>query len=240
MPTFEGKDIQAAIDAGLAALKLTRDKVTVDVLEEGKKGFLGFGKQPAIVTLNPITVAEPTPVEPEQPSVEDVATEPADQPEKAPMRQSREATIEALKQYITDITAQIGTPVTMTVTKEHKQVVFHLKTTKEGLLIGKHGKTINALQYLAQTYYDHHTKGKQLMMLDVGDYRQRRATIVKHLADKAAREVVATGKAVTLEPMPAFERKIVHGYLTNNRHVQTHSEGRGDRRVIVVESARSF
>lgn len=78
------------------------------------------------------------------------------------------------------------------------------------------------------------------MMLDVGDYRQRRATIVKHLADKAAREVVATGKAVTLEPMPAFERKIVHGYLTNNRHVQTHSEGRGDRRVIVVESARSF
>ncbi len=102
MPTFEGKDIQAAIDAGLAALKLTRDKVTVDVLEEGKKGFLGFGKQPAIVTLNPITVAEPTPVEPEQPSVEDVATEPADQPEKAPMRQSREATIEALKQYITE------------------------------------------------------------------------------------------------------------------------------------------
>ncbi|MEJ1294475.1 KH domain-containing protein [Latilactobacillus sakei] len=89
----------------------------------------------------------------------------ADQPEKAPMRQSREATIEALKQYITDITAQIGTPVTMTVTKEHKQVIFHLKTTKEGLLIGKHGKTINALQYLAQTYYDHHTKGKQLMML---------------------------------------------------------------------------
>ncbi|MEJ1294476.1 R3H domain-containing nucleic acid-binding protein [Latilactobacillus sakei] len=52
--------------------------------------------------------------------------------------------------------------------------------------------------------------------------------------------MVATGKAVTLEPMPAFERKIVHGYLTNNRHVQTHSEGRGDRRVIVVESARSF
>ncbi|WP_039098092.1 RNA-binding cell elongation regulator Jag/EloR [Latilactobacillus curvatus] len=241
MPTYEGSDIQAAVNEGLQAMHLTREEVSVDVLEAGKKGFLGFGRRLAVVRLTPneqpsqVKQSAPAPVQ------ELVELTPTDNLTSTPQKRKSGAETEAeLSAYLEAITAQIGTPVSIHVTHDHRSTTYHLKTDKEGLLIGKHGKTINALQYLAQTYFDHHMKGKQTIILEVGDYRQRRAAIVSHLADKAAREVVATGKPVFLEPMPAFERKIVHGHLATNHHVQTHSEGQGDRRSIVVELARTF
>lgn len=239
MQTFQGTDIQAAIDQGLKALNLTRDEVSVEVIDEGKKGFLGFGKKPAIVNLKKIKPA--TPLAPSQPEEAKPVTS-ATVAAKAPKahKQSENKAIQALSDYLRGITAQIGTPVTIKVQRQHKMLTYHLQTTKEGLLIGKHGKTINALQYLAQTYYNHHAKGKQTIMLEVGDYRQRRAAIIGHLADKAAREVIATGQAVKLEPMPSFERKLIHGHLADNHHVQTHSQGHGDRRYVVVELNRNF
>ncbi|KRM24301.1 RNA-binding cell elongation regulator Jag/EloR [Latilactobacillus graminis] len=239
MPTYEGSDMQAAIAEGLRAMHLTRDEVTIDVLEAGKKGFLGFGRRAALVRLTPNEQVAPT----KQPT--QVHSTQAPKTKEAPVsgsaKQESEVAITAkLIAYLTAITTQIGTPVRIQVTHDHRSSTYHLKTDKQGLLIGKHGKTINALQDLAQTYYDHHMKGKQTIILEVGDYRQRRAAIVNHLADKAAREVVATGKPVFLEPMPAFERKIVHGHLAANRHVKTHSEGQGNRRAVVVEPGRIF
>lgn len=240
MPTYEGSDIQAAINEGLQAMHLTREEVSVDVLEAGKKGFLGFGRRLAVVRLTPNEQSQtkqsvPAPVSaPVEPT-------PINHSTTTPQKQKSDAETETkLSAYLEAITAQIGTPVSIHVTHDHHSTTYHLKTDKEGLLIGKHGKTINALQYLAQTYFDHHMKGKQTIILEVGDYRQRRAAIISRLADKAAREVVATGKPVFLEPMPAFERKIVHGHLAANHHVQTHSEGQGNRRSIVVELARPF
>jgi spoIIIJ-associated protein len=237
--TFQGANIQAAIDQGLAVLKVTRDEVAVEVIEEGKKGFLGFGKKPAVVELKlvaPVISEAPTT------TAQTVAPiKPTAHPKPAKrVKQDEAEAVQAVSTYLSQMTTQIGTPVTIKVQRQHKVLTYHLETDKEGLLIGKHGKTINALQYLAQTYYNHHAKGKQTIILEVGDYRKRRAAILVHLADKAAREVVATGQSVKLDPMPAFERKIIHGHLTENSHVQTHSEGHGDRRYLVIDSNRSF
>lgn len=240
MPTYEGSDIQAAINEGLQAMHLTREEVSVDVLEAGKKGFLGFGRRLAVVRLTPNEQSQPKQSVPASVQAPAEPT-PIDHSTITPQKRKSDVETETeLSAYLEAITAQIGTPVSIHVTHDHRSTTYHLKTDKEGLLIGKHGKTINALQYLAQTYFDHHMKGKQTIILEVGDYRQRRAAIISRLADKAAREVVATGKPVFLEPMPAFERKIVHGHLAANHHVQTHSEGQGNRRSIVVELARPF
>lgn len=174
MPTYEGSDIQAAVNEGLQAMHLTREEVTVDVLEAGKKGFLGFGRRLAVVRLTPneqpsqVKQSAPAPVQaPVEPT-------PTDNLTSTPQKRKSGAETEAeLSAYLEAITAQIGTPVSIHVTHDHRSTTYHLKTDKEGLLIGKHGKTINALQYLAQTYFDHHMKGKQTIILEVGDYRQR-------------------------------------------------------------------
>ncbi len=109
---------------------------------------------------------------------------------------------------------------------------------KEAQLIGKHGKIINAIQYLAQTEFNRYGKAKWTIMVNVGDYRERRDAAVKRLAQKTARDVVATGAAVYLDPMPAFERKAIHSALSDNAYVETHSEGVDPRRYVVITPAR--
>ena len=111
---------------------------------------------------------------------------------------------------------------------------YQIATDKEALLIGKHGKIINAIQYLAQTEFNHYGKAKWTIMLNVGDYRERRDAAVRRLAEKSAREVIARGTSVYLDPMPAFERKAIHATLADNAYVTTHSEGNDPRRYVVI------
>ncbi|KRN28611.1 RNA-binding protein [Lactobacillus selangorensis] len=274
MPTFQGNTIQDAIEKGLAQLKLPQDRVNVKVISEGKKGFFGLGKKPAIVHLEeknvtvtnikPAASAAPVQAQSRAKAAKSTAAKPAgktpkkkavakkgpakkaaaskkkpvpqkEQPKK-PTRDDQIA-ISTATLHLTDITARIGTPTTVTVDRVDKtHVTYHLQTDKEGLLIGKHGKTINALQYLTQVYFNHNAHSKILVTLNVGRYRERREATLTRLADKAAREVIATGQPVFLDPMPSFERKQIHAHLADNQHVKTHSEGVDPHRYVIVTS----
>jgi len=221
MPTFQGKSIQAAITAGLATMKVARDAVNVEVISEGKRGFLGFGKQPAEVNL---TLIPETPVTTPQP----VAT--------ATPSDSRDdhTALTHVQDFLAETIKAMGIDVQISMTQKGSTVNFQLTTSQDALLIGKHGKIINALQYLAQTLFNHQGKRKLTIMLDVGDYRSRRAATVQRLATKSAREVVATGKSVYLDAMPSFERKVIHTALADHEFVTTRSEGRDPYRYVVV------
>ncbi|KRM35010.1 R3H domain protein [Agrilactobacillus composti DSM 18527 = JCM 14202] len=274
MPTFEGRTVQQSIEKGLKALKLSREEVTVVVLDEGKKGgFLGFGRKPAVVqvdaTPKPVSLEKPkdqkpqpiadTPrnagedavaqadkADPETKQKTPKATaKPAPKAKKASgakqgqqQRPSRKAdnkkVLKDLEAYITSICATLETPVQVKVAHARNEVVYQLDTNKEGLVIGKHGRTINSLQYLAQTYFNHFGRGKLRIVLNVGNYRQRREDTLKHLADRAAREVIATGKPYLLDDMPSFERKVIHQQLANNNHVDTTSEGKEPHRYVII------
>ncbi|KRM71668.1 RNA-binding cell elongation regulator Jag/EloR [Lacticaseibacillus brantae] len=222
MPTFQGKTIQAAIDAGLASMQVERDAVNVEVLTAGKRGFLGFGRQAAEVTLTLIPKPEPTPVATPAP--------------ETPVASSRndDTALAHVQSFLTETTKAMGLNVTVDQQQQGNEVTFQMTTDQDALLIGKHGKIINALQYLAQTLFNHQGKRKLSILLDVGDYRQRRATTVERLAGKSAREVVATGKSVYLDAMPALERKVIHATLADNEFVTTRSEGRDPYRYVVV------
>ncbi|MFC6169450.1 RNA-binding cell elongation regulator Jag/EloR [Loigolactobacillus jiayinensis] len=240
MPTFEGSTIQAAIQKGLTHLDLKRDAVNVEVVSEGRKGFLGIGRKPAIVSLAalPVTPPKVTAAAPQHVTPVAAAVVPAHpQPQQMTPAHKRddEQAVTALKAYLAAMAAAIDAPAKLSVQRASKnRLTIQMVTQKEGLLIGHHGKTINALQYLGQVYLNHHAHSKFALLLNVGDYRERRSGILARLADKTAREAIATGQPTMLEAMPAFERKQIHAHLADSPHVLTYSEGDEPHRYVVI------
>lgn len=259
MTIFTGKTEAAAIEAGLAALNSRRDQVITKVVTAPRKGLFGIGRRDAMVdvVLKPVVAAseaakkpvaaakssatakparraaaQPAPVA-AKPAV-DQPVEPTVTPEER--REQREAAVEAVQDYLANIVEQLGIDATLDVENTaHRQVRLEFTTDKEGLLIGKHGRTINALQSLGQLFLNHHGAAHVDLELDVAGYRERRAATLVRLAESTAREVVATGKPIYLDPMPSFERKQIHAVLAKNRHVTTYSAGKEPHRAVVIE-----
>ena len=254
MTIYTGKTEEAAIAAGLAALNSRRDQVVTKVVATPRKGFLGLGRREAMVDVVLKTVAEdataPAPAKSPAsksaaPAKAQVATTPAApataaEPTVTPQerRKRREAAIDAVQDYLATIVEQLGIDATIDAEAGgHRQVQLVFTTDKEGLLIGKHGRTINALQSLGQLFLNHHGAAHVELELDVANYRERRAATLTRLAESTAREVVATGKPIYLDPMPSFERKQIHAVLAKNRYVTTYSAGKEPHRAVVIEPA---
>ena len=258
MTIYTGKTEEAAIAAGLAALNSRRDQVVTKVVATPRKGFLGIGRREAMVDVVLKTVAEdsaaPVQSAPAKPAVKaqsaaaatatpaKAATQSATpaEPTVTPQerRKRREAAINAVQDYLATIVEQLGIDATIDAEAGgHRQVRLVFTTDKEGLLIGKHGRTINALQSLGQLFLNHHGAAHVELELDVANYRERRAATLTRLAESTAREVVATGKPIYLDPMPSFERKQIHAILAKNRYVTTYSAGKEPHRAVVIEPA---
>ncbi|MDT6979421.1 RNA-binding cell elongation regulator Jag/EloR [Levilactobacillus zymae] len=263
MTIFTGKTEAAAIAAGLAALNATREQVTVQVVTAARKGWLGIGHREAQIDVQlkvpAAAVAPTTSRAPQAPASENpkaassasttprvepavAATATSEQPahpaQSAQNSAQRQAAITAVADYVATIVDQLGIQATVAVQQPaRRQVRLVLTTDKEGLLIGKHGRTINALQSLAQLFLNHHGAAHVIVELDVADYRERRQATLARLADNTAREVVASGKPIYLDPMPSFERKQIHAALAKNRYVTTYSAGKEPHRAVVIEPA---
>jgi spoIIIJ-associated protein len=108
-----------------------------------------------------------------------------------------------------------------------------------GLLIGKHGSTIDALQHLAARFAYRGQADRKAVVIDAAGYRERREAALRRAADQAVSDAIAYGRPVELEPMSSPERRIVHTYLRDRTDVQTHSEGDEPERRLVVSPVRS-
>lgn len=238
MSKYEGLTVDEAIQNGLKALNVTRQDVEVTIITEGKKGFLGLGKKAAVVALTPLkSEKKPEPVV--TPKVE---TKPTKSVEPVSLRGTKELenlsdddAITELALYLTEITQNLDAPALVKVERQKSVITFHLESDKPGMLIGKHGKVLNAFQYLAQVFVHRAAKNKLSIVVNVGDYRERRAATLERLASNTANRVKRTGQPVFLEPMPAFERKQIHAILSSHPEVSTHSEGDEPFRYLVVE-----
>lgn len=246
MPVYEGATIDEAIKHGLDVLGLTKDDVEFDILDEGKKGFLGIGKKNAQVSMEP-TVSEEINEAVEE-AVQEVVTEAIVEEKAAEVQLSDDGTEldneEALKQlaiYLTNVTKEMGVPALVKIDRgSNGLTTLNLETNKQGMLIGKHGKILNALQYLAQVFVHRVAKNKLSVVVNVGNYRQKREEVLVRLAKRTAEKVKDTGRPVFLEPMPAFERKMIHSALSHDEYIKTHSEGEEPYRYLVVEPAKKY
>ena len=243
--------VEKAIQKGLRQLGLSKEQVVVEIVSEGKKGLFGFGQKDAVVLLTPVEEGSSTevveeevsvaqPIEELEVSVEDDFEEEFEADDEAELEETDDQLEEAAhitKAYLEGIAKTYGAEATVSVEARRDRMTFVFDTDKQGLLIGKHGKILNALQVLAQVSVHRYVKGRISVQVDVGDYRERRSETLQQIAERTARKVLKTKQPVYLEPLPAYERKQIHAALSRNKRISTHSEGKEPHRYLVVEMA---
>lgn len=141
------------------------------------------------------------------------------------------------KKYLEDIlkAMNIGYQIEARSINNEEQIHYLVDTYENSLLIGVKGKTLEALQTLVRTLISSYTKEKVVTTLDIGGYKSNRAHQLEILATKTAKEVAKTKVAVKLQPMSAFERRVIHEKLADWRDVYTESEGEGEDRAIIIK-----
>lgn len=195
-----GKTIDEAVAAALAELGAQKDEVSITVLEEGSRGFLGmFGGKDAVVLVkknfDPIRIVE---------------------------------------NFLREVFISMGLMIQIKVEMEEKHLKVELIGEDMGILIGKRGQTLDALQYLVNLVVNKNSPSYISVMLDTENYRQRRKETLETLAFHLAKKVKHTRKNVVLEPMNPYERRIIHSTLQNDRYVTTFSEGEEPFRNVVI------
>jgi spoIIIJ-associated protein len=198
---------------------LDKSAVRFQVVSEGERGLLGVGYTPARVVA--------------------AATAPDEQPAApAPADESLEATL--ARELLEHATRAFGVPSSVRVEEHEEEVIATISGQDLGLVIGRHGQTIDALQYLANAIA-HRELGsaRRAVTIDAAGYRSRRRATLESLARSSAERAAATGRRVELEPMTAVERKIVHELLKDDPEVETTSEGAEPHRYVVVIPGRS-
>lgn len=203
-----GRIAEEAIEIALKELGVDRADVEIDVISEGKSGgFLGIGSEPARVRVAIV----------EKPS--DVVT----------------VALEVLDRLISEMGVSAVINLKHAFKEEVGGPVFDIVGDDSGLLIGRRGETLRALQFVASLLTSRRVESKSRIFVDVSGYQERRYEALTNMAQKVAQRVNVSGYAVTLEPMPPNERRIVHLALAEHPKVETTSTGEGEGRQVVVE-----
>ncbi len=149
--------------------------------------------------------------------------------------------VDHIKNFLSQVFAAMGLEVEILInTSAEEENVYdvELKGAEMGVLIGKRGQTLDSLQYLTNLAINKHSDTYTRVKLDTEDYRKRRKDTLENLAKNIAYKVKRTKKAVSLEPMNPFERRVIHSALQNDRYVSTHSEGDEPYRHVVITLKR--
>lgn len=145
---------------------------------------------------------------------------------------------EKAKAFLQQVTTTMGLRVSIDVTEKEDAVDISLHGEDLGILIGKHGQTLDALQYLTNLAANRDNRERVRYVIDVEDYRKRRTDTLEQLAVRLADRVKRTGDRVVLEPMTPHERKIIHLRLQEDLRVETYSEGEEPYRRVVITSKK--
>ena len=252
------KTVDDAITEALIQLGVTSDRLEYEVIEKGSSGFLGIGMKQAVIEARrkPEPVAEvkeeTIPVEEVKPSVvkeqvsEPVQEKQEEKAEEEPARKKAtelaevsDEAIKAVEAFLNDTLKAMDMDVEIVSEVDSEGALsVEMKGSNMGILIGKRGQTLDALQYLANRVANKHQDGYVRVKLDTENYRARREETLRHLAKNIAFKVKRTRRAVSLEPMNPYERRIIHAALQPDPHVTTHSEGEEPYRKVVVTLKR--
>lgn len=249
------KTIEDAIAKGVAELAVDgHELVETKVIEQPSNGFLGIGRKPAVVRLFYTAIAAVATEEEKEVIAETsdavadapVATDERDVAEsvdnstvsvKAKQELSKETQqviAEKGKEFLEKMFAQMGLIVMIEKMFTNDKITFQVHGEDLGILIGKHGQTLDAIQYLTNLVAHKEVSGHCHIVVDVENYRARREETLINLAKRLAAKVKRNRQKVSLEPMNAFERKIIHTALHDDTHIVTESAGDEPFRHIVI------
>ena len=253
------KTIEDAIAKGVAQLAEDgQELVETKVLEQPSNGFLGIGRKPAVVRLFFTSVAKTAtqeevahveeqsvavaskPVATSETEVQDTAVETSESTitekssKKELSKEDQQEIAEKGKQFLDDMFTQMGLTVVIEKMMTKDKITFQVHGEDLGILIGKHGQTLDAIQYLTNLVAHKDVSGHCHIVVDVENYRSRREETLVNLAKRLASKVKRNRQKVSLEPMNAFERKIIHTALQGDKNVVTNSEGDEPFRHVVI------
>ena len=212
-----GKSEEAAIEAALQKLGMDRDEVSVEILERAKSGFLGIGSCPAKAA---------------EPAIREEAPSPA-----APVAEGEKA--ERIDAFLTGLLAQMGAEARPVIRMdENGTYQVELVGRELGGLIGRRGETLDAIQQLTGYAVNHGQSKRVRIHVDAEGYRAKREESLVRLAQKVAGKVVKYRRNVTLEPMNAYERHVIHTALQETPDITTYSIGTEPNRRTVVAYSR--
>ncbi len=253
------KTIEAAVAEGLEKLGISREEAVVHVVEQPSSGLFGLiHKKMAVVDISaPDEEAEEDTVEEASPAEEAKEETPAEVPqaeeaaeevkEESPAEEKKaereeptfdpeeqKKVAEEAKTFLAGVFAGMHLAVTMECRMTEERIMINLVGDGLGILIGKHGQTLDALQYLTNLAAGKSFRHHYFILLDVENYRERRQDTLEALARRLAGKVKRTGEEIRLEPMAAGERRIIHLALQDDHAVSTDSEGEAPYRYVVI------
>ena len=212
--------VEEAVEEALEQLGLTRNEVEVTVISEGRSGILGMGAQDARVRVTPIADA------------------PAPTAQSSEVGERAKAILQELLKNmgLASATVTYGEPPLIDETESDvTPVTFEVATEDSGILIGRRGETLASLQYIVNLILAHQMKAWVPIIIDVEGYKKRRYEALKALALRLADQVKIRREPFTLEPMPAYERRIIHLTLADDPDVTTKSmDAFGERKVVIM------
>lgn len=214
-----GRTVEEAIENALEDLDASRDQVEIQVLTEGSRGMLGFVLELAEVR---VTVVRPQ-SEPEP-----------------PLDPDQQAAAEAAQKIVEKLLVGMGLPARVSLRPPRDledPVILDVKGRDLGILIGRRGETLRALQYLTRIMTTRELGRYGRVVVDVDGYKARRERTLSQLARRMADRAIRDGRSVPLEPMPPHERRIVHVSLRDDDRVTTRSSGEGANRKVVIYPA---
>mgnify|MGYP000028667374 CR=1 FL=1 len=223
---FEGKTSTEAIEKGLKELKVSKNKVDIKILEqEDKRSFFSI-LTPRVVKVEmklKENVEEKEKTHKKVVKTEKISNEEIDK------------CIENLNKFLDEFISKLpNNNLKYTIIEESNIIKIDITGEDTGYLIGYRGEVLNSIQTVVSNIASNHSKERIRVILNIGGYREKREKDLQVLATKIAGTVIKTKKSITLEPMPAYERKVIHTKLQENDRVKTHSVGEEPYRKIVV------
>ena len=240
--TVSAKTVEEAITEASIQLGLASTEFDYEVIEKGSAGFLGIGAKQAVITAWKKDEEKKVKKPAKQPVVKEVKEEIKEEVKEQEVSVKEESlaevepqTKEACEKFLYDVLKTMDMEVQITSeVDEDGALSINLEGDNMGILIGKRGQTLDSLQYLTNRVANKMQEGYVRVKLDTENYRQRRKETLENLAKNIAHKVKRTKKAVSLEPMNPYERRIIHSALQADKYVSTHSEGDEPYRKVVV------
>lgn len=221
-----GKTIEEAAEEAYKELGKTAADCDITVLEEPKKGLFGLFKSEAKVKVTVKGAA----------AVARTAQGKAPAADKSVEKTGHDEKLSTAVAYLKEVLSAMGIDgVEVRVEEKDENAILTLQGEKLGILIGRHGETLDALQYLTSLVCNRVEGGYYRITLDCGDYREKREQALKELASKISAKVKRIGRSQMLEPMNPYERRIIHAEISNVEGVTSKSKGEEpNRRVVII------
>ena len=258
---FSGRNIDEAIFHGLNEMGLTIDEVDTEIVQKESKGLFGIGAKNAIVRLTEREVPVVPDFEAEKAAAHERKndrpkrehSEKKDRGEKKERNEKRDrqqkqpevpeiAYSEELAKendaaiFLSELLKNMKIEAKVEAAETEDGLRLNIISDTDGLLIGRRGETLDAIQYIVSLYMnkDRKENGYRRVSVDTEGYRRRREETLRRLARKNAAQVARTGRAVAMEPMNPYERRVLHSALQGFKGVTTHSEGEEPNRRVII------